>query len=730
MSRESGSRNNGVMHAVAAPIIPSASGASTLEAAQTLTLQVAGLHCAACADLLRARLQALPGVRRAGVGYAAALAWVEFDPARVDLAALQAVGSAAGYELVPAQPEAAAALRRREARAMLWRLFVAWFCMMQVMMLAAPTYFASGAEVPPDLRALLHGASWVLSLPVLLFSAGPFLRGAWRSLQQRRLGMDVPVALGLLLTFGASTLALADPAGALGDAIYLDSFTMFVAFLLAARWLELRARHAAAESLEALGENLPAKVLRWGAPGQWEQVDRAALLRGDRVQVALGEIVPADGRLLQGQALVDEALLSGEARPVARPPGALLVAGSVNLGGPIVLEVEALGEQTRQAALGRLLQQALTERPAWSREADRWAPAFLFLVLLLAAAAGLAWWWLEPARALGVVAAVLVVTCPCALALAAPAALVASARALAARGIWLQRLPALERLAGVNHVVLDKTGTLTEPVVRVPPDTDPELLAAAVGLAQWSRHPLAKALARLPLDRPAWRWTEAQEQPGQGLRARDPQGRWGWLGRAPDGAAPLAFGQQDSAQRLDFQVDEQPRRAASASLARLRGLGLKLSLLSGDRPERVRLLAQQLGLTHARGACSPEDKRAAVQALQAGGDCVLMVGDGLNDAPVLAQADASVALGEGAGLARQGADFTLLHNELNALPELLLQARRTRGVMRQNLAWAVGYNLLAVPLALSGQLAPWAAGLGMALSSLLVVANALRLARV
>ena len=225
------------MHAVAAPIIPSASGASAPIPSQSLTLQVGGLHCAACADLLRQRLEALPGVQRAGVGYAAALAWVEFQPDQVALATLQAAGRSAGYELVPAQPEAAAALRRREARTMLWRVFVAWFCMMQVMMLAAPTYFDSGAEVPPDLRALLHGASWVLSLPVILFAAGPFLRGAWRSLQQRRLGMDVPVALGILLTFGASTVGLADPAGPLGDAIYLDSLTMFVAFLLGARWL-------------------------------------------------------------------------------------------------------------------------------------------------------------------------------------------------------------------------------------------------------------------------------------------------------------------------------------------------------------------------------------------------------------------------------------------------------------------------------------------------------------
>lgn len=707
-------------------IIPSPNAA----APRTFSLQAAGLHCAACADTLADALRRLPGVRQVRVGYSAALVWIESEG--VDLDALQAAAGRVGCELVPAEPEAAGALRRREARALLWRLFVAWFCMMQVMMLAAPSYFESGAEIPADLRRLLLGASWLLAVPVLLFAATPFLRGAWRGLRIGRPGMDLPVALGVLISFAVSSADLLWPT--LGTAQYLDSMTMFVAFLLAARWLEMKARHAAAESLEGLSQAMPTTVQRVEADGRVRTVELAELRIDDVVQVALGEAIPVDGLLVQGRTRVDEALLSGESRPLAREVGDAVVAGSVNLGAPVRVRVQALGEQTRQAALQRLLMQALTERPLWAAEADRWAMPFLVLVLLLAAGAGALWFWLEPARAAGVVAAVLVVSCPCALALAAPAALVASARTLAARGVWLQRLPALERLAAVNHVVLDKTGTLTQPVARPEPGADARAVAAAVGLAQWSRHPLAQALARWPLTDHAARWREVVEHPGQGLRARDEQGRWWRLGQAAwlgveAGDAALCFGAEDGGPRTRFMLDEQARADLQPLLRRLRSLGLRISLLSGDRPERVQALAAQFEFDDARGGASPEDKRDAVQALQAAGDCVLMLGDGVNDAPVLAQADVSVAMGEGALLARRGADLCLLHSDLSTLPDLVESGRRTRRVMRQNLAWALGYNLLAIPLAMSALLPPWAAGLGMALSSLLVVANALRLAR-
>ncbi|RVT83009.1 cadmium-translocating P-type ATPase [Inhella crocodyli] len=708
---------------------PAADGPATARA-----WAVAGLHCAACADSLADLLRAQPGVQRVDVGYAAALAVVH-APAAVQQGLPEAVRRA-GFALAPAQPADAAELRRQEARTLLWRFFVAAFCMMQVMMLAAPTYFASGAEVPPDLRRLLHWGSWVLSWPVMVFSATPFLRGAWRSLRRRQLGMDVPVALGILITFGASTWALGDPTGQ--AEVYFDSLTMFVAFLLAGRWLELKARHAAAQALADLQGDEAAEVSRERADGGVETVSAERVQAGEVLRVALGEALACDAVLLDGPTQMDEAVLTGESLPVAKRAGDALLGGSVNLGAPVRVRVTRARHDSQGQRLAQSLQQALTERPGLTLEAERWAGPFLAAVLLLALGAGLGWLWVEPSRALMVACATLIVTCPCALALAAPAARVASARALARRGIVLQRLEALETLARVNDVVLDKTGTLTRPSVR-PLQTDaPALQAAAQALASWSQHPMARALSRLPQPSaaPPWRWQSVAEQPGAGLRGLDPEGR-AWRLGAPawveavsaDEEVALAFGREGEPARLRFRRDEEPVPLAARVMQRLRAQGLALRLLSGDRSARVRALGEELGMDAADGDCAPEAKRAAVQALQGQGRCVLMVGDGVNDGPVLAQADVAVAVGGASALAGRAADAVMLRAELSALPDLIVQARRTRRITRQNLAWAAAYNAAAVPLALMGWLPPWAAGLGMALSSALVVLNALRLAR-
>jgi len=724
------------------PIISAAELAPALPPAPAQAWAVAGLHCAACADGLADLLRGQPGVTRAEVGYAAALAVVH-APEAVQRTLPEAVRRA-GYGLAPATPADAAALRQREARTLLWRLFVAAFCMMQVMMLAAPTYFASGAEVPADLRRLLHWGSWVLSWPVMLFSATPFLRGAWRSLRRRQLGMDVPVALGILITFAASTWALGDATGQ--AEVYFDSLTMFVAFLLAGRWLELKARHGAALELSALQGDEPTEALRERADGSVEPVPADEVAVGDVLRLALGERLVCDGQLLDGATQMDEALLTGESQPVAKRAGDGLLGGSVNLGAPVRLRVTRRRADSQSQRLAQRLQQALTERPSLRLESERWAPPFLAAVLLLALGAGIGWLWVDPSRALMVACAVLIVTCPCALALAAPAARVASARALARRGIVLQRLEALETLARVNEVVLDKTGTLTRPtVLPLGAGAAPALQAAAQALASWSQHPMARALARLPQPggAPPWRWRDVTEHAGAGVRGVDPEGRAWRLGSpawvreggpadgtpSADAAAALAFGPEATGAVLRYGREEEPLPAVPRTVARLRAQGLGLHLLSGDQAQRVQAFGQALGLTHVAGDCDPEAKRAAVQALQAQGRCVLMVGDGVNDGPVLAQADAAVAVGGASALAGRAADAVLLRADLSALPELIDQARRTQRVMRQNLAWAAAYNALAVPMALMGWLPPWAAGLGMALSSAWVVLNGLRLAR-
>lgn len=719
------------------------SGDGRREAESVFALQ--GMYCAACAGVIESALRGVPGVASADVNSASQRALVRWDPERTQASRLVDAVQAAGYRALPAQHEAARAVRQRESRQALWRLFVAGFCMMQVMMLTTPGYLAAPGDIAPDMSALLAWAAWVLSLPVLLFSAGPFFKGAWHSLRQKRIGMDVPVALGILMTFIAGTGATFQPDGIFGAEPYLDSMTMFVAFLLAGRWLELRARARSTEALDALLQRLPDAVERLDDAGHAETVPVARLRAGDRVRVAAGQAFPGDGRVLEGRTQVDEAMLSGESRPVDRAAGDAVVGGSLNLAAPVVVLIERLGEGTRYQQIVELLQHALTQRPSVLRLADRLAGPFLIGVLLLAAIAGAVWSVIDPGRAVWVAVSVLIVTCPCALSLAAPAALLSAAGGLARRGVLVQRLEAIETLAGVDTAVFDKTGTLTQDQLvltrtLLPPGADrAALLARAVSLAALSRHPLSAALAQsLPAADVNWR--EVHEVPGQGIEALAADGRtWrlgapAWVGVqlasaqacprvacAPQGGPPE--------EQVCFEFDETLRPDAQPALAGLVEQGVSVRLLSGDVDASVQAVAQRLNLGQAQGGATPEDKLEVIARLQHEGRRVLMVGDGLNDGPVLARADVSFALAHGSALAQQRSDFIVLGSRLAEVPAALRLARGTLRVMRQNLSWSLAYNAACVPLALVGLLPPWAAGLGMAASSLLVVLNALRLSR-
>jgi len=714
--------------------------------------RLSGMHCAACAGIIERALQGQDGVLDVRVNAAAERLQLRWDPRRAPLSRLLAAVQRAGYEAVPDAAAPARQLREREHRRALWRLFVAAFLMMQVMMLASPSYVAKPGELGEDLRQLLNWGSWVLSLPVLLFAAGPFFSAAWSQLRQRRLGMDVPVALGIAVTFVASSGATFDPGGLFGHEVYFDSLTMFVSFLLAGRYLELRARHRAARQLEQALDRLPELVERIGADGRSERVAASELRVGDLLRVPVGQAFAADGCLVQGRSAADEALLSGESQPVPKGEGDSVVAGSINLRAPVLMRVERLGADTRYEAIVRLMRAALSQRPADLGLAERVAGPFLWAVLLLAVAAAVVWSQIEPARAVWVAVSVLIVTCPCALSLAAPSAWLAAAGALARRGVLLARLPMLETLARVDTVVLDKTGTLSEEGLQLlQAGGDASLLPAAAALARQSQHVFARALAAAcPEDGAQLAWREVQEIPGRGLQALDPQGRrWrlgapDWVGRAAgqDEAAQLVFGVAGGVAEgvtegtvdgtpdgalLWLRFGERLREDAGAAVAALQAQGLELLLLSGDAPQRAAALAARAGIARVQGGASPEDKLATVAALQAAGHCVLMLGDGVNDAPVLARADASLAMGQGALLARSQADAVLLSGRLMAVAELRALALRTRRVIRQNLLWALLYNAACIPLALAGLLPPWAAGLGMALSSLLVILNAARL---
>lgn len=708
-----------------------------MSATAETSLQLAGMHCAACAGLIEQALSGVDGVLGARVSAAAQRATVQWDPARTRPSQMIAAIRAAGYDAAPDGAAPGRELRRAEARTALWRLFVAAFCSMQVMMFATPSYVAGAEGIEPDLRQLLNWGSWVVSLPVVLFSAGPFFRAAWQGLRRRRIVMDVPVAIGVAVTFVASTGATFAPGGLFGQEVWFESLTMFVAFLLGGRWLEMRARHRAAEALEhSVGER-PATAWRIGADGSVAEVAAEALAPGDLVRVAVGDAFPADGTLVQGRTLADEALLSGESTAVDKPEGAAVVAGSVNVGAPVVMRVERAGADTRYEAIVAMMRGALSQRPAAAREADRWAGPFLWAVLVLAAGAAAAWSVIDPPRALEIAVAVLIVTCPCALSLAAPATLVAAAGRLARRGVLVQRLDAIEGLATTRHLFFDKTGTLTEdrPQWRetrvLVPGTDAE--GAAAALATWSRHPLSQALvAALPAS--AWRFDRVEEMPGQGLRGRDPEGHEWRLGTAAwSGAAACDDVQvwlaRDGQPVAGFVFDEMLREGSAEALAALRADGVRLTLLSGDAPARAERLAARLGLAEVIAGATPEAKLAAVAAAQRSGTPVGMVGDGVNDGPVLARADVSIAMGQGALVARTQADAVVVSSRPGDIVEARRTAQRALAIVRQNLLWAALYNAACIPLALAGWLPPWAAGLGMATSSVVVVLNAMRAGR-
>jgi P-type Cu2+ transporter len=606
-------------------------------------------------------------------------------------------------------------------------------------------------------RPCCAGGQWVLTLPVMLLAAGPFFQSAWTQLRSGRLGMDVPVVLGLGVAFVAGTGATLNPSGPFGHEVYFDSITMFVAFLLAARYLELRARHRAMEALEQVGGSMTDLVERLRPEGGSDWVAAESLQRDDLIRVLAGQRIPADAVVTQGEGAADESMLSGESRPVAKGRGDEVLAGSVNLHGVLLLRVQQVGAGTRLAGLQRLMEQAFQERPALLKASDRMAGVFLVGVLVLALGAALAWQFIDPDRAVAVAVSVLIVTCPCALSLAAPAAWVAAAGRMARQGLLLSRLEAIESLARTTHVVLDKTGTLTDTRLALAEQWPVRLPSAdadmAFALAAASHHPLSRALL-LTLQsqaeaggsgeaRSAGRSGEAgdatttTEHAGRGLEAVEGGGRVWRLG-APHWAsqtpAPMADAQLvlacDGRPLAAWRFDEQLRDDAHEAVAHCQALGLVVELLSGDRGGRVELAAQRAGIRHWQGAATPEDKLARVTELQAQGAHVLMLGDGINDAPVLARAHASIAMGQGADLAKARADALLVQPRLSTVPQAVALARRTVTVVRQNLGWALFYNASCVPMALVGWLPPWAAGLGMALSSCAVIANAARLGRV
>ncbi len=703
-----------------------------VEGGREITLLTDGMRCAACAWLIDRALRREPGVLDCGANAVTGRIRIAWDPARTALSAPLRRLAMLGYRPYLAGSEAMERERTRERRRWLLRLGIAGLGTLQAMMFAEALYLDFNSTMPAATRDFFRWLTFLLCTPVVFYSGWPFLAGAWRELRGRRLGMDVLIAGSTLLAYFASLFETIRG----GVHVWYDAAVMFVFLLLAARMLEQRARAVASAQVDALARARPAFATRELADGSRETVPLASLQAGDVARVSAGDAVPADGVLLDDEAWFEEALLTGESKPVHKRAGDPVYAGTVCRERPARLQVSCTGPATRISQLARLVEEAQEHRPALARTADRIGSRFV-LGLLPVTIAVFAWWWQhEPSRALEVTLALLVISCPCALSLSVPAALAAAHGALAKTGLLALRPDALDTLARATDIVFDKTGTLSDhrpalaAVESFGIDRE-QALRIAAALERDSGHPLAAAFARDGDPQPLAA-TQVAAVPGRGIEGEVEGRRWRLgradfaAGREDDGALWLGDGQQAMAR---FTLEERPRADAAAALHSLRALGLRPHLASGDGEAAVRRMAATLGIGDAHARQSPEDKLALVKRLQGEGRIVAMVGDGLNDAPVLAGADVSVALGEGASLAHRAADLVTTGSGLERIPAAVSLARRTHRVIRQNLAWATAYNLLALPLAAAGLVTPWLAALGMAASSLLVTLNALRLAR-
>ena len=696
-----------------------------------------GVRCAACCWLIERTLRLLPGIVEIGVNAGAQRARIVYDGRTVPLAVIVDALARVGYRALPLDRAALDDTRRCESRDGQKRLAVAGFGAMQAMMYASALWFGAFDDADVATRDFFRWLSLLVATPVVFYAAAPFFAGARRLIAARRLGMDVPVALAVALIYAGSLVEVVTG----GPDVWFESVSMFVFFLCAGRYLEMRARHRAGDLSDALARLTPVFADRLEDDGSLLRVGALELVPGDRIVVADGGSIPADGMLESAECRVDEALLCGESAPLTRRRGDSLCAGSVVMDTPATVRVTRVGADTVVAGIVALTARAASTRPRLARVGEREAASFVARVLLLAACTAVGWAIVDPTRAFAATIAVLVVACPCAFALAAPAAVTRTLAVLTGRGVLVVRPDALEALASATHVLFDKTGTLTEPWIAhdrtvTLRDIDRDAaLALAAALAQGSRHSLARAFAAA---------APAALPPVNARESVAGRGVGGVIGgqRYRLGRADYALAREQHAPDLDdavlladddgaiaaFHVEEQPRPGTRAAIDALARAGLDLAIASGDAKAKVASIAARLGIATWAARQTPGDKLAWLASLHATGARVAVVGDGVNDAPMLAAADVAIAAGSAADAAQAASDVVIT-GQLGALVDARVLAREMLSILRQNRRWALGYNIAAVPLAALGFVPPWLAAIGMSASSLGVVLNALRIGR-
>ncbi len=710
------------------------------EQVKQVSLIIEGIVCAACIWLNEQYLKQLPGIVNVSINYSTHRANVEWNDEQIKLSQILEAISHIGYLAHPYDPQTQQKIYDDQRKKLIRQIGIAALFGMQVMMFAVALYAGDWWGISDSFKNFFRWLSLILTTPILLFSAQPFFKGALQDLKLRRAGMDVPVTLGMTLAYVASAWHVWT-----GEHdVYFDSVAMFVFLLLSVRLFELSARKKAAEKIEALTNLTPTMTHRLDDNDEIEVVPTVELKLKDRFLVRPGEVIPTDGVLLSDTALVDEALLTGEQHAVEKFAGDVLIGGSYNLEQPIQLEVHRLGQDTVLSGIKRLIEKAQGFKPDVARLADRVASIFVSVLLLLVVISGIVWWQIDPERMLPVVVATLVVTCPCALSLATPASLSAAIGSLTRQGMLVAKAHALEIMPQIDTVIFDKTGTLTTGVLTLARQVDADEIKAdfnrqlAHSLELHSEHPVAHALVSSDIE--SLPVKHLLHVTGRGIEG-EIDGETYYIGNQAfirevadlpqqarlDDELQVVYLAKRGQWLASFGFNDPLKPDARQTVNELRARGIDVRILSGDRSDYVASIAQQLDIEHYDAEQLPQDKLQRVKDLQAQGRKVAMVGDGVNDAPVLAAADLSISLSMGTDLARAASDMVINGGHLSPLPTAIGITTKMMRVIRQNFIWAITYNVVAVPFSMAGFVPPWLAAIGMSLSSLIVVLNALRL---
>ena len=726
-----------------------------LNRGETAHFSVNGMYCAGCAAAAQEVLRRQEGVRSADVNFASERGRIEYDAKKVNPAEVLDKLDRMGYQARLLSDPSEQKAEKQQERLLIQLLVSAAFGMQVMLLYLVQLYprYAAGEFDQPDLRNLQY-LVWALATPILLVGGWSFLQGAWRALMARTASMDTLVAMGTLSAYSYSVyITLVG-----GGEVYFDSVAMITTLILLGRYLEKIGGRQARKDIRHLLQLQPAKA--WRRDGDdWQEVRASALSEGDTILVKPGERVPADATVVEGEAAVDESLLTGESGPVNKQSGDGLFAGTVVADEALVARVTLPAAEGRLAQITELVEETLNTKPPIQRLADR-ASAYFAFGILGAAVLTFAGWWLlagEPAsHALLTAVAVLVVACPCALGLATPLALAITLGRTSREGILIRNPVALETAATVERIVLDKTGTLTQGKLSVTATAAPEgsdrsadeLLCLAAAVEQYSEHPVAKAIVGACPQSPA-KAKGFKVARGQGASAQLVGSNNGRLkvgssrflavdgdsslgdraaARERDGETVVWVGTEEALAGFVALRDE-PDPTAAAALRQLAEGGVRAVMLSGDSPRTTKAIAAELGLEEYEGETSPQAKAERIKGWQEAGEKVAMAGDGVNDAPALAQADLSITAAGGADVAGETSDVVLTRRDLTLIPWFIGRSRRTRRIIRENLGWAFAYNLVAVPLAALGLISPVIAAAAMATSSLLVVGNSLRLRR-